>query len=77
MRTLKQVSVKVLDKVICDICGKDTKREFAEFHAAWGYKSDSDGKSFSIDFCEHCFYDTIAWLKIKSDNKSLDGKYDL
>jgi hypothetical protein len=75
MREFKDQLIKVTDKVICDICGNDCKKEYAHLHASWGYFSDSDGRVFAIDFCESCFYDNIAWLKIKSNSKALDGKY--
>ena len=37
MREFKDQLIKVTDKVICDICGNDCKKEYAHLHASWGY----------------------------------------
>ena len=71
MKTYKNKTVKVLDRTICDICGKTCTDDFYNNHenatleAYWGYNSRSDGSKYEIHLCEQCFYDTIAWMKNK------------
>lgn len=72
--------------VLCDVCAascakfsRDQKLlsvEISKLTAEWGYYSDSDGKSYSIDLCEDCFYDTLAHLKYRctTDGKNLNSK---
>ena len=89
IKETKTITTEVLVDVQCDVCGKSCKKadnhffnyreteyEFATLDADWGYYSDSDGKSWRIDLCEDCFYDTLAHLKLRctTDDKALNGK---
>ena len=71
MKTYKEKTIKVLDHILCDICGKTctddyyNEHENATLEAAWGYNSGRDGGKFEIHLCENCFYDTIRWMKEK------------
>lgn len=70
MKTYKNKTVKVVDQIICDICGKvctddNYMSEYGILEAAWGYNSRSDGTKYEIHICENCFYDTISWMKNK------------
>lgn len=55
MKEFKEQLIKVTDKVICDICGNDCKKEYAHLHASWGYFSDSDGRSLLLTFVKIVF----------------------
>lgn len=88
IREEKTITAPTLVDINCDVCGKscktdnrffdysETKYEFATLNADWGYYSDSDGKSYSVDLCENCFYDTLAHLKLRcsTDGKALNAK---
>ena len=77
IREEKTITSPTLVDIKCDVCGKscktennffdysETEYEFATLDADWGYYSDSDGKSYNIDLCEDCFYDTLAHLKLR------------
>lgn len=67
----KQVFKKVVDDVICDVCGQSTTRDenigadFATLEASWGYGSPNDGTKYDIHLCENCFNEAIDFLKKK------------
>lgn len=70
MKTYTKKLTRVLDAIICDICGKTCTddrygTESASLEAYWGYGSQHDGKRFEIDICENCFYDTTRWMMDK------------
>lgn len=84
-----QVQENTLVDLLCDVCGKSCRHdvcfkhpdygfEFATIKAKWGYFSDSDGKSYKIEICEDCFYDMLAYFKLrcKTDGKALDPAYE-
>ena len=67
---------RVLDNIICDICGNSCKinngfedYEFARLYAQWGYNSKKDGRDYKIDLCEECFDKTIEFLEKNKKNK--------
>ena len=67
MKNYKQKLSRVLDNVVCDICGKVCTNDFylpesATLEAFWGYGSKHDGLRYEIDLCESCFYDTTQWM---------------
>ncbi|WP_336758561.1 type II toxin-antitoxin system HicB family antitoxin [Aeromonas hydrophila] len=69
MKLIGRIEIDGVTDVICDICGGSTTikddypPEFATLKAAWGYPSKHDGKSYELDFCEDCFFQTLANLK--------------
>lgn len=70
MRTYKTEPKKVVDEILCDVCGESCTitepvgdHEYAELIATWGYFSDQDGKQFNIDLCENCFNDVLIFIK--------------
>lgn len=70
MKTYKNKTIKVIDQVICDVCGKVCtddryQSEYGTLEAIWGYHSRNDGTKYEIQLCENCFYDTISWMKNK------------
>lgn len=80
----KTYQQEITTDVLCDICGascakfsRDKKLlsiETSKLTAEWGYYSDSDGKKYNIELCEHCFYDAIAYMKLrcKTSGKNLE-----
>jgi hypothetical protein len=70
MRTYKTEPKKVVDEILCDVCGESctitepiVEHEYAELIATWGYFSDQDGKQFNIDLCENCFNDVLSFMR--------------
>jgi hypothetical protein len=70
MRTYKTEPKKVVDEILCDVCGESctitepvVEHEYATLEATWGYFSDQDGKQFNIDLCENCFDDVLVFIK--------------
>lgn len=82
----KLVHRHIIVNIQCDVCGKSCRKntsdsyeyeyEYATLFVDWGYYSDSDGKSYNIELCEECFYDTLAHLKLrcKTDGQNLNPK---
>jgi hypothetical protein len=52
----KEKTVKVIDKVCCDVCGINTHHDYADLNAPF------DG-GFGIQMCETCFKEFISWAK--------------
>lgn len=71
MKTYKKKTIKAIDKVYCDCCGKSTTNieqvgpDFATLECCWGYGSPNDGTQFEIELCEECFYEVLAIIKMK------------
>ena len=68
MKIFRSKKIKVLDEVICDVCGESCKdenfgNESAHLIADWGYSSKQDGAKYTIDLCEVCFEKTVEFLK--------------
>jgi hypothetical protein len=61
---------EVVKDVLCDICGKGTKKsdgfdefEYAVLTAAWGYQSRKDGESWECVLCEDCADEFKNWVE--------------
>lgn len=75
MKTTKEKTVKVLDKIYCDVCGESctkgdeengwTNHEYATIEGTWGYWSKQDGTQYNIEMCENCFNEVLESLKKK------------
>lgn len=74
MRTYKTEPKKVIDKILCDVCGESCTRpiptmlpsfdhEYATLEATWGYFSEQDGTQYNIELCENCFNDVLSFIK--------------
>lgn len=79
MKNYTQKLSRVLDSVVCDICGKVCTNDYylpesATLEAHWGYASKHDGLRFNIDLCESCFFDTTQWMISK--HKEYHGESD-
>lgn len=63
---------KQISKVICNMCGEEIKKDvygyfkdYVHIDKVWGYNSEKDGESISIDICEKCFDKLISDFIIK------------
>ncbi len=71
MRTFKKKTIKVVDEVHCDACGKRTTNDpnvgpdYGTLESCWGYGSTNDGSKYNIDLCETCFFEVLTFLKEK------------
>jgi hypothetical protein len=69
MRTFKEKTIKALDDVHCDCCGKSTTNagdpDYATLESCWGYGSTHDGTRYNIDLCESCFFEILNFIKEK------------
>jgi hypothetical protein len=71
MRTFKEKTIKVIDDVHCDGCGKSTTNfvdvgpDYATLESCWGYGSNNDGTKYSIELCETCFFEVLNFIKNK------------
>jgi hypothetical protein len=78
MRTFKEKTIKVVDTIMCDACGKNCTDDYGNYEnatieATWGYWSRKDNRRFEIDLCEYCFDETLDLLKKK--RKSILGPF--
>lgn len=55
--------VKVITDVVCDVCNRSTKLEFAILSAHWGYGSTHDEERYELQLCGKCFFYALATLK--------------
>jgi len=69
MRTYKEEKTKILilDKVICNKCGKEALIKdyevvalFHDIEIEFGYPSDNDGDVWKFDLCENCIKETVG-----------------
>jgi len=71
MRTWKTKTIKTVDDVHCDACGKSTTNyndigpDYGTLESCWGYGSSNDGSKYNIDLCETCFFEVLTFLKEK------------
>lgn len=72
MRKYEEKPRPVLTDLLCDVCGKscrtnyaDVNFEYATLTAQWGYFSRKDGDNYAMELCEDCFDDVIKYLQQK------------
>ncbi len=65
------IEEKKIDKVFCNMCGDEIeeisngrKKDFLHIEKTWGYGSEMDGESHSIDLCEKCYKEIIEKCKM-------------
>lgn len=68
MKTTGRVEIEAITDVTCDVCGRSTRMaagsyQYGTLQAHWGYGSDHDGQRFEVHLCEHCFFQTLAYVK--------------
>lgn len=62
MRKYKNTEARVLEKLICNKCGKEIpiyhgrpQEGVLHVHQVWEYMSEKDGTEDSFDLCESCY----------------------
>ena len=72
----KTIEVNVIDKIICNQCGKEIKVDKGTITEGvfsseyeWGYFSNKDGESHAFDLCETCYDNMIKGFKIAVSKK--------
>ena len=65
MRQYKEEKTNVIDKIICNKCGKEIKQEdVLSVEKRWGYFSEKDNEVHHFDLCEHCYDEMVASFQI-------------
>ncbi|EOG3619034.1 hypothetical protein G7017_07070 [Pseudomonas fulva] len=68
MKIIGRVEVEAVTDVICDICRCSTRldtggHQFGTLQAHWGCDTAHHGERYELHLCEHCFFQTLAYLK--------------
>lgn len=76
MRQYRTEETKVIDKIICNRCGKEItvnggvpERDTLSVEKRWGYFSDKDNEVHSFDLCEACYDEWIAGFRIPVERR--------
>ena len=65
MRQYKEEKTNVIDKIICNKCGKEIKQEdVLSVEKRWGYFSEKDNEVHHFDLCEQCYDEMVASFQI-------------
>lgn len=71
MREYKNTEAKVLEKLICNRCGKEIvlhnglpKEGVFHVRYAWDYMSEKDGMEDTFDLCEACYDHMVKEFQI-------------
>lgn len=72
MKLYTEKTIKAIDSIYCDGCGKTCtitepvhEHEYATLEATWGYFSNQDGTQYNIELCETCFDEVLELIKKK------------
>lgn len=73
-KTIPQ-DVEVIDKIICDSCGKDCTNSFdAEYmtlKADWGFISHHDLETWEAQICEQCVEEKLSFINFNITKTNL------
>ena len=65
MRQYREEETKVIDKYICNRCGKEVVSEdVLSIEKRWGYLSDKDNEVHRFDLCENCYDEIVSTFQI-------------
>lgn len=71
MRQYKIEGTKVVDKIICNKCGKEIfvnngiqEADTFSVQKRWGYFSEKDNEQHSFDLCEECYDAWVATFQV-------------
>lgn len=65
MRQYRIEETKVIDKIICNKCGKEIEAADAlSVQKRWGYFSEKDNEVHNFDLCEECYDELVATFQI-------------
>lgn len=65
MRQYKKEETEVIEKYICNRCGKELAQEdVLSVEKRWGYFSDKDNEIHRFDLCEQCYDEIVSTFRI-------------
>ena len=65
MRQYKKEETQVVEKYICNRCGKEMAEEdMLSVDKRWGYFSTRDNEVHHFDLCEKCYDEIVATFQI-------------
>jgi ribosomal-protein-alanine N-acetyltransferase len=65
MRQYKKEEIQVVEKYICNRCGKEMAEEdMLSVDKRWGYFSTRDNEVHHFDLCEKCYDEIVATFQI-------------
>ena len=65
MRQYRKEETKVIDKIICNKCGKEiVEADVLSVEKRWGYFSEKDNEVHSFDLCEKCYDELVSTFQI-------------
>ena len=65
MRQYKVEDTKVIDKIICNKCGKTiVESDVLAVDKRWGYFSNKDNEVHHFDLCEACYDEMVSTFEI-------------
>ena len=68
MRQYKKEETEVIEKYICNRCGKEMVQEdVLAVDKRWGYFSNKDNEVHHFDLCENCYNEMIQQFNIPVD----------
>ena len=70
MRQYKEEKTKVIDKYICNRCGKEVKEgDVLSVDKRWGYFSNKDNEVHHFDLCEQCYDEIVSTFQISIERE--------
>ena len=65
MRQYRKEETKVIDKIICNKCGKEiVEADALSVDKRWGYFSEKDNEVHKFDLCEECYDELVSKFQI-------------
>lgn len=65
MRQYKKEETKVIEKYICNRCGKELVQEdVLMVEKRWGYFSNKDNEVHRFELCEQCYDEIVSTFQI-------------
>lgn len=65
MRQYKKEETEVIEKYICNRCGKELVQEdVLSVEKRWGYFSEKDNEIHRFDLCEQCYDEIVSTFQI-------------
>lgn len=65
MRQYKTEEIEVVDKYICNKCGKEiAEGDVLSVDKRWGYFSEKDNEVHHFELCEQCYDELVSAFRI-------------
>lgn len=78
MRKYKNTEARILEKLICNCCGKEIllrqgipQEGVLQVQKQWDYMSEKDGTQESFDLCESCYDRLTAGFQIPPERREI------